>query len=53
MCEQCEWGSPVILQIEELLEKYEDALACADDYTEQNLLSEIVDDLKTVLRHGE
>jgi len=42
----------VVSWIEELLEKYEDALACAEDYTEQNILSEIVDDLKMVLRRG-
>lgn len=38
--------------LDELIEKYEDALACAEDYAEQNILSEIVDDLKMVLRRG-
>lgn len=53
MCEQCEWGNPVIDLLEALIEKYQDALDCADDYAEQNILSEIVDDLKRVLRRGE
>lgn len=34
----------------ELIEKYEDAAACADSPLERELWQEIVDDLKRVLR---
>lgn len=38
--------------IEELVEKWQDALDCAEDYAEQTLVAEFLDDLKTVLRSG-
>lgn len=32
--------------INELIEKYEDALACAEDWFEKNTFAEIIEDLK-------
>lgn len=50
MCEQCEWGNPVVDMLKELIEKYTDWVEHTDDFTEQTVLEEILDDLKALVR---
>lgn len=46
MCEICEWGNDMTVDIDALVEKWNDALECAEDWTERNLVSEFLEDLK-------
>lgn len=49
MCEICDWlGNDV--NVDALIEKYEDALACADEWLERNIYQEILDDLRDLKR---
>lgn len=49
MCQICEWGSiRVPYDIDVLLEKYIDALECAEDWTERNIYTEVIDDLRAL-----
>lgn len=48
MCEHCEWENAV--NVDALLEKWTDALTCADSWEEKNLISEFIEDLKDVKR---
>lgn len=48
MCEICELEAAVPYDVEALLDKYQDILDCADDWTERNLVSEFIDDLKAL-----
>lgn len=50
MCEQCEWEN-TMPDLAILVDKYQDWLDTADDWTEKNIVSEILDDLKA-LAHG-
>lgn len=49
MCEICELLGED-MNVDALIEKYQDALECADDWTERNLISEFLDDLKDIKR---
>lgn len=48
MCQMCEWENAV--NVDDLIEKYQDALACAEDWLEKNLYQEVLDDLKDLKR---
>ena len=36
------------MSLEELVDKWNDALSCADSYEEKNLISEFLEDLKYI-----
>lgn len=36
------------MDAEELIDKWQDALACADEYLERNLISEFLEDLRYI-----
>jgi hypothetical protein len=48
MCQICEWGGgrAMSFDVDVLVEKYEDALSCAETWEEKNIYSEILDDLR-------
>lgn len=49
MCEICDWlGNDV--NVDAIVEKWLDALQCADTWEEKNLIQEFLDDLKDVKR---
>lgn len=49
MCEICDWmGND--MNVGALLEKWTDALECAETWEEKNLISEFLDDIKDVKR---
>lgn len=48
ICEHCEWETAV--DVDALVEKYEDALSCAESWEEKNIYQEVLDDLKGLKR---
>lgn len=49
MCEHCDWEGNTV-DIDALLEKYQDALDCSDTWEEKNIYQEVIDDLKDLKR---
>lgn len=45
VCEMCEWENAMPYNVDAVLEKWQDALDCADDWTEKNLVQEFIEDL--------